>query len=189
MIKRNRVIKRNFEIWKPLTGYPDYEISNMGRVKSLERIVKHIDGRNRLYKEKILKPGKYYSGYPLVYLTAQKKIKSHVIHLLVIKHFGEPQPTPKHECNHKDGIKENNWESNLEWMTKKENAQHARDLDLCNPVCGENHYRAKLTEKEVKEIRKLYKTGEYFYKQLGKIFKVNIKSIGNIINYKTWKPI
>lgn len=114
----------NIEIWKSLDflGYPDYEVSNMGRVKSIERIVIYNDGRKYNYPEKILKPiinvRRY--GYLQIILFKNKKPKTFKVHRLVALAFLEnPQNLP---CiNHKDENKDNNNVSNLEWVTVKQN--------------------------------------------------------------------
>ena len=90
-----------------------YEISNLGRVKSL-----------KFNKEKILKstPNRY--GYYTVGLSKNNIKKTEKVHILVARHFIE-YPYNKLQVNHKDGNKENNTISNLEWVTAKENIQHA----------------------------------------------------------------
>lgn len=188
MITRNSIIKRNIELWKPIEGFPGYLISNMGRIKSLGQWVKGCSSCDRFLKEKGLKPTKDKGGYSFVRLYKNKKNKDRTIHSLVIEHFGEPKPSPKHECNHKDGNTSNDWNTNLEWLTHSENIQHAYDNNLCSNK-GEYHYRSKLSEKEVKEIRRLYATGKYTHKDLSIRFTVVEGTISYIINRRTWKHI
>ena len=61
------------EIWHPITGFKDYEISNLGRVKSKVRLIVSIDGKTYRRKEKLLKPKKHKDGYLFVQLTNNKK--------------------------------------------------------------------------------------------------------------------
>lgn len=190
MIKRNpRIIKRNFEIWKSINGFPGYEISNMGKVKSLEKYTKHWAGGLRLLKERILKGSLSSSGYFQVDLPLENAGRNRTIHLIVIEHFGDPKPSPKHECNHKDGDKQNNWWTNLEWMTRKANIKHAYDLGLAIGNSGEKNGYSTLTEKEVKRVRKMYITGKYTQTKLAKIFKVGQFCIWSIVHNKTWRTI
>lgn len=102
------------EEWKPIKGYEGlYEVSNMGRVKSLYH-----------GKERILSISDDSSGYKGVNLTKQTVIKRKQVHRLVAEAF-IPNPTNLPVVNHLDGDKHNNCVSNLEWCTKKENTNHA----------------------------------------------------------------
>ena len=96
------------EQWKDIIGYEGlYEISNLGRVKSLIKY-KGTD-------ERILKPLKNKKGYLQVILHKDKKIKNYVIHRLVALHFIPNDDLSKTQVNHKDENKENNNVNNLEW--------------------------------------------------------------------------
>ena len=184
-------VNRNYEIWKDIKGFPGYEISYFGRVKSLKRWIKNFKAINKigLKKEKILKSGLNSKGYPSIVLRKNNKSCTKTIHLIVIDHFGPPKPTPKHECNHKDGDKTNNWWTNLEWMTGKENVNHAHKLDLVKHTEGEKHYHNKISKIDVIKIRKLWKTNKYQQNKLAKMFNTSSTNIRNIINFKTWKSI
>lgn len=188
MIKRNPRIKRNYEIWKPIEGFPDYEISNMGRIKSLERYVKYKDGRNRLIAEKLLKYGNS-KGYRIANLFYGKKHFYKAIHILVLIHFIGPKPTPIHQGNHEDSDILNNWWTNLNWMTPKENTNHAIIAGVSNDMKGENNWNSKLTKQQVKEIRKLHSTKRYTQREIGKIFGLRPNYVGEIIRYNLWKNI
>lgn len=109
--------------WKKINGYP-YKVSNFGRVKSLPRIRKNGFGK-RLWKGKILTPRTNRKGYKFIHLSFPGGQKIFYIHRLVLEYFGPPKPSPKHQCNHKDGNKENNHISNLEWVTPSENMKHS----------------------------------------------------------------
>ncbi len=77
--------------------------------------------------------------------------------------------------------------SHLFLGTPKDNMVDKINKGRANYVCGENHPNSKLTLCQVEEIRLLYKTGNYFHKDLGKIYNVSRKNIGDIINHKRWK--
>ena len=111
------------EIWKDIPGYEGlYQVSNLGRVKSLER---YKDNNSGLVKmpEKIMQGG-IRNGYVLVYLTKDGKRKTFSAHRLVAQAF-IPNPEQKPTINHINGNKQDNRVENLEWNTDKENINHA----------------------------------------------------------------
>lgn len=113
------------EIWKDIKGYEGlYQVSNYGRVKSLDR-KSDIDGR--LIKSKILKPGLNNPGYKFVILRKNGISENKMIHRLVAETFLN---NPMDCVNHKDGNKLNNHMSNLEWCTYSENKKHAYETGL-----------------------------------------------------------
>ena len=102
------------------TGYPFYQVSNLGRVRSLNRKIKHFRGSLRNWKGRILKPTKYTNGYYAVCFGFNGKRDS--VHRLVAKAF-IPNPKDKPCVNHRDGNRTNNIVSNLAWVTYAENEQ------------------------------------------------------------------
>jgi hypothetical protein len=136
------------EIWKSVVGFEGlYEVSNMGRVKSLERKIlypnsrwgKHSDGVVR--KERILKPNcKRYCGVTLCD-TKNKRYYPNV-HRLVAEAF-IPNPNNKATVNHKNGIKTDNKVENLEWATHSEQATHAYTTGLTKIVVGKANHSYK----------------------------------------------
>ena len=111
------------EIWKDIKGYEKlYQVSNLGRVRSITHTRKNGKERNHICvsKGKILTPGKDSSGYMLVVLSKYGKTKSYRIHRLVADTFLKNKNNLK--CvNHKDEDKTNNNVNNLEWCTHKYN--------------------------------------------------------------------
>ena len=113
------------EIWKDIVGYEGYyQVSNKGRIKSIERKIARNDGKFNYIKSKILRCKKVGSDYLGVILCKNGEKLTKTIHRLVAEAF-IPNPKDKPDVNHKDGIKRNNAVSNLEWVTKKENSRHA----------------------------------------------------------------
>lgn len=99
----------NTETWKSITGYEGlYEVSNLGRVKSL-----------KFDKEKILKPNKV-KGYLRVELLKNGQRKLLYVHRLVAAAF-IPNPKGLPEVNHKDEDKTNNSVTNIEWVSRWDN--------------------------------------------------------------------
>lgn len=108
------------EIWKDIEGFEGlYQVSNLGRVKSLERVLNH----GHSWKEKILKPQKHTGGYLFVNLCKDGEIKRGLIHRLVASAF-IPNPDKLTEVNHIDENKCNNNIQNLEWCTASQNINH-----------------------------------------------------------------
>ena len=108
------------EIWKDIEGYEGlYQVSNMGRVKSLERTVRCGRGY-KIIPERIRKARKNNYGYLQLNLYKDGKIKSYKIHRLVAQAFLE-NPDNLPEVNHIDENKQNNYVENLEWCSKSYN--------------------------------------------------------------------
>jgi hypothetical protein len=160
-----------------IEGYDDYFISDDGKVFS----TKYKEMRE--VKQRINKQGR-----PYVNLCKNGKYKSFVTHRLVAKHY-LPDFTLDLQVNHIDGDKTNNNVSNLEMVTQSENMQHAVKTGLLVNHKGEEHWDAKLTEKEVKEIRSKYIPNVYGIKKLAKEYQVSESTIKFIIKRVTWKHI
>lgn len=111
--------KMKKEIWKAIPGYESYEISNMGNVKSIDR----VSSNGRKLKGKMRAQAKGTDGYLLVALCKDGKTKSFSVHKLVMLAF-IGKPPQGYEVNHIDENKLNNQLSNLEYVTRLENCNH-----------------------------------------------------------------
>ena len=120
-------------------------------------------------------------GYRVVYLTIDNNQRKYKVHRLVATAF-IPNPLNKPEVNHKDGDKNNNHYSNLEWCTRLENMQHAWSNGLKKGVIIER----KLTIESAKAIREEYKNGAKQF-ELAKKYNVTPSNICSVVNYKTYK--
>ena len=110
------------EVWRDIEGYEGrYQVSSMGRVKSLARTCNTKGGSKRTVKERILKPYINRYGYLLVVLCAGGKQKTLNVHRLVCEAFHE-NPDNKPQVNHINEDKADNRACNLEWTTAMENS-------------------------------------------------------------------
>ena len=153
------------EIWKDIAGCEGfYQVSNLGRVKSLWNGREHI---MKLYTNN--------KNYLYVLLSQNGKQKPFLSHRLVAKAF-IPNPENKPEVNHINGDKADNRADNLEWVTRAENLSHAFAMGLS--ARGEDSHNAKLTNEQVRFIRENPKnlTG----KQLAKLFRVSQTTISRV---------
>lgn len=169
------------EIWKAIEGYEDsHEISNKGRVRSIDR----IDCQGRRLKGNYLKPkvGKF--GYHRTGLRKDGLQKFHLIHRLVAQAFLLNQDN-KSQVNHIDGDKSNNSVENLEWVTPSENNHHAYDSGLKRAQKGEDNGASKLTKDQVIDIYIRIHKGEKS-KLLSMEYGVDYNQILRIKSGKHW---
>lgn len=103
------------EIWKNIKGYPNYMVSNLGRVKSLNY--------NHTGIEKIMKPSVSKRGYLLICLRKNRKVKYFKVHRLVAEAFIK-NPNNYPQVNHKNEIKDDNRVENLEYCDAKYNSNY-----------------------------------------------------------------
>lgn len=143
------------EIWKDIKGFEGlYQISNFGRVKSVDRVIPHSTHGEWHIKERILKPSKngYGHGYYYVILFDKNKITHNKqIHRLVAEHFLN-RIHGKNVVNHKDCNKENNSLDNLEWCTDLENTKHAWEHGRCENLRDKSYIEKKCRCIETGEI-------------------------------------
>lgn len=175
------------EIWKDILGFEGlYQISNLGRVKTLKREVIRRNGRKTTINEIIRKPKNHKHNYYMINLIYFKKHKVFMIHRLVAIAF-IPNTENKPFVNHKNGIKTDNRVDNLEWCTNGENIKHAHKIGLIIPSRGEQHRRSRFTNEQILEIRELI--NKITEKEIAEIYKCNPNIINKIIHRKTWKHI
>lgn len=179
----------NVEQWKDILGFPGYEVSDHGRVRSFWRHVR-IKGKQGIecivdqFPQRVLKGG-ISNGYPSVTMTKGGKICGKKIHRLVLEAFVGPCPQGCESC-HNDGIRTHNYSSNLRWDTCKRNN--------CDKVrhgtnnAGSKNSRSKITEDHVRQIRHLHKQG-CMQKDIAVMFNLTRASICLIVNRINWKNI
>ena len=115
------------EIWKTIEGYEGYEISNLARVRSKDRIVSFSNGVDHFYRSEIMKPAKS-NGYLTIRLSNNKKIiRTQYIHRLIANTFLD-KIEGKNCINHINGDRSDNRLENLEWCTYSESSIHAVEV-------------------------------------------------------------
>lgn len=171
------------EIWKNIIGFEGaYQVSNLGRVKSLDRVVVRSESSQRLAKGKILSLQKDRLGYIYVHLSLNGKGCKKKVHRLVCEAFCEKKAN-QNVVNHIDGDKTNNISKNLNWCTHQENTLHALAAGLRTDV-GENAKDNILSEQEVLDIRNNHIDS---YEVLALKYGVSKSSIADIKKFRSWK--
>ena len=123
------------ENWKDIEGYEGYyQVSDLGRVRSLDRVVIAINGKRFPFKGKILKPHEDRNGYLRVELHKEnKKYKKEYVHRLVALAFVKnPDPDRFKEINHKDEDKKNCASENIEWCDRSYNCRYGNWVEKHN---------------------------------------------------------
>ncbi len=173
------------EVWRRVPGYEDdYEVSNMGNVRSLPRVVQFV----RLNEPaSFTKPGRAISkqalrGYRRVALCKDGTIKNFYVHGLVLLAFVGPKPEGL-EVRHLDGNPANNHLENLRYGTKAENAKDRAVHGT--QVYGEQSSNAKLTREKVEDIL----LSSLSSKALAKKYEVAASTIENVRSGKRWPHV
>ena len=171
------------EVWKDIIDYEGlYQVSNLGRVKSVDRIV---NNDKKKYKLKGILLSKCISkkGYYIVSLCKNSKSKTFLVHRLVSNAFIKNNLN-KPCVNHIDGVKTNNKVSNLEWCTYKENTQHA----LKNKLMNINHMYV-INKKSYKDVYILYKKEVLSQREIAERYNVNQSTICRIIKKLNYQEL
>lgn len=175
------------EEWRPVVGYEGfYEVSSLGRVRSVDRIVTRRSRNGLEYPARLrgqLIRGILNKGYLRVALSRGCRPQRLVlIHVAVLRAFVGDAP-PMTEAGHRDGKRLNNVLSNLYWISR---LQNAADRDKHGTtVKGTSIAQHKLTDESVRAIRRDSRAGW----RVGADYGVSKTVIQNIRNGKSWKHI
>jgi hypothetical protein len=174
------------EIWKKIKKFNnEYEVSNLGNIRSVHGIVTRSNGWKYTRESKQLKPSLNRSGYLAGAVCIDKKITPYIIHRLVAEEF-IPNPLNKLEVNHINGNKLDNRVENLEWMTRQENMTHAYENGLVRILKGSEIGTSILNEEQVKEIRSKFIPRVYSRVKLAKEYNISEATIKDILYKRTW---
>jgi len=177
------------EIWKDVENIKDinyeglYQVSTFGRVKGLERVVKHSRGGVQTIPERILALQISKNGYVRVELNKDGKGIKYLVHRLIAQTFIS-NPDNKPCINHISGVKTDNSVRNLEFCFHIENTNHAFKTGLMYGRKGVEHDH-KLPEYRVRIIKKL--KGIKSNSELALYFKVCHQNISCIQTGKSWQ--
>lgn len=175
------------EIWKPVSQYEGfYEVSSLGRVRSISRFVNCQGGslalkRRRMLKQHIAKQ----TGYAQVHLSKEGRAKTLNVHRLVCIAFHGLQEGM--QVAHIDGSRDKNCAENLRWDDARGNASDR--LIHGTQQMGEQQHLAKLTEADVLEMRSLYTGTRGDLPKLARRYGITSTQALNIVKRKHWKHI
>jgi hypothetical protein len=177
------------EEWKPVVGYPEYVVSDHGRVR---RAAKRKGGS----LGHVLSPGSKAGGHRYVYLVAEgEKPKKQYIHRLVAAAFIGPAPFDGALVLHQDDDCIHNRPENLYWGTREQNVRDAQfnrkrhsDVRPQGAQFGEENSSAVLSESDVIKIRHYISLG-MCGACIAKIYGVKKESIYNIAKGRTWVDV
>lgn len=175
------------EEWKDIDGYEGmYQVSNFGRVRSLDRVIKRATGFSSIHKGKILAMSDRGNKYLVVSLSKNDDRVSVSVHRLVAEQFLDTVDGLD-QVNHIDGNKQNNHYLNLEWCNASLNAIHAFENNLRKVYKGELHGGSKLNEEKVREIRKMAE--KYTRQQIADHFNVSQTCVTLVVNRRNWAHV
>ena len=172
------------EEWRTITDFPNYAVSDMGRVK---RIADSLCGY-KAGKLLSLTPGK--NGYPMVQLWSNKRFTKIYVHQLTLEKFVGPRPEG-FVCNHIDACRTNNKPGNLEWISQSGNVLHCSKMGrkISPHLRGEENPFSKLKAGEVWLIKKLLASKKITQKMIGKMFCTSQAHISLFSTGKEWSSV
>ena len=185
-------MSEEIEEWRPVVGYEDcYVVSNTGRVKAIPRIVKCNRGFFHRGEKELgvhrLPKGYLYVGLVHADYSKPRKIKQHYVHRLVAAAFIGHPPVGC-EVNHINCDKNDNRPSNLEYITRKENMQHAHRNGLIRSPRGEMGGNAKIKETDAIKICEMLACGLGTF-AIAKMTGYTVCTIEPIKQNRTWKHL
>jgi len=136
------------EVWKTITEFPAYSVSNLGRIR---RDVKSLRKQPGIIKP--IKRGRPNKEYCYVELYRDNKPFRKLVHRVVVECFIGPAASRLLQVNHKNGDRNDNNLNNLEWVSASENIQHSYRVLLRRRAYGERNGSSKLKEADVRAVR------------------------------------
>lgn len=160
------------EVWKPVPSLQGrYEASSLGRFRKVG---------GKIHAATIAK-----GGYAITTAFLNKKSITVCIHRAVCEAF-HGLSAPDHEVNHLNYDRSDNRPDNLEWLSRKDNVKYSRE----RYARGSTHYRAKLDEATVKEIREKLIEAQYgAIRRVAREYGLHVRTVFRIKDRETWKHI
>lgn len=176
------------EEWRQVVGFEGlYEVSNLGRVKTVHRVLTRSNGAKQTVRERIRKQvTAQRGGYAMVTLTNMCHRTLAPVHRLVLEAFVGKRPDGM-ECCHIDGNPLNARLDNLRWGTPESNGQD-RIRHGTQTTCAA-HPCAKMTREQVIEARALRRSGVWTVDQIAQRYGVENSTMASALSGKTWKSV
>ncbi len=173
------------EAWKPVVGYEGlYEVSDQGRVRSLDRVVL-VRRRDKVHSKplrgRVLRPASKDGEYLCVNLCKDCRTKTFAVHALVLTAFNGIKPEGR-ECCHWNGNPADNRLENLRWDTPKANGEDRARLGRYR---GESRVNAKLNEEKVLAVKQSLSSG-ISQRRIAQQFGVSRSAIQSIAENRSW---
>lgn len=193
MTRHSSIVGGSPERWLPIVGFEDYyEVSDLGRVKSLARTCYAGNNSYRRVDERVLKgltSGLSRNGSPRKYLAVNLRApgvsRRREIQMLVLEAFSGPRPAG-FQARHLNGIQDDNRIANLAWSTVAENC--ADTLKHGTRPLGTQKSNAKLREADIPGIRASREAGAS-WRQLARQYNVSTGTVRNVIRKKAWNHV
>lgn len=173
------------EEWRAVVGYEGlFEVSSLGRVRSLDRVAYYSDGRVRKHKGQLLSSWVDQDGYRRVRLKVyQNNDQQHIHRLVALAFITNDNPEVKGTVDHIDADKQNNCVGNLQWLSRSDNSKKKAFDGTAAVVRGS----AKINFEIAAEIRRMKIETNLTLRQIGTMYGIDKATVWNIVNHKTWK--
>lgn len=169
------------EQWRLVPGWEDYECSDRGAIRRATKSQTHQVGF-------VLSPKVDRHGYLKVALWRSGDTRHTQVHRVVAETWCGPCPSPSHEAAHNDGVRTNCYAANIRWATPTENAADRQSHANWRPLRGSEHWKSKLLESQVSEIKRLAASGVRQI-TLSTQFKVSKSTICDILKGRLWTHV
>jgi hypothetical protein len=166
------------EQWKPVPGWEQYECSNLGQIRRAVESRIHPAGF-------VLSPKVDRHGYLKISLWRNGEVRHTQVHRIVAETWHGPCPSLRHQAAHNDGVRTNCKSSNIRWATAKENSADRAAHKIWNPANGSSHWKAKLNEKNVLEMKAMHLSGKK-QTEIAQHFGVSKATVCEILKGKSW---
>lgn len=191
--------KRRSERWRVVPSETHYEVSDLGRVRSVDFSITCVGRGGNLYTRlhrgrmlrPVFQPGTGYLDITVQsdrYVNGKRVPRRRSVASMVLEAFVGPRPSGRHS-RHLDDNRQNNRLENLAWGTPTDNMQDKKRNGRAWKPTGELHPNAKLTDDQVRQIRKAYKRYGKEHIRLAKQFGISARNARHIGEGKGWPHI